>query len=117
MRAPGKPVRIVAFEDDDEACVARIDGDRLTNLIKAIDAAYRTYTSGKVEPLLFRGIKAAPSVFNLVKAVYSAITTGDDFIGNAVESSVAGWMPGGANWSLKSEGTKTTGWFATEYRR
>lgn len=116
LRRPGKPVRIVAFEDDDESCVARVDGSRLTTLLSAVDAAYRSLTSGKVEPLLFRGIKAAPSVFNLLRAVRNAITTGDDFIGNAVEASVVGWVPGGANWALKTEGTRTTGWFETEYR-
>ncbi len=116
QRRPGKPVRIVGFEDDDEACVARIDGSRLTTLLAAVDASYRSLTSGKVEPLLFRGIKAAPSVFNLLRAVRNAITTGDDFIGNAVETSVVGWVPGGANWALKTEGTRTTGWFTTEYR-
>ncbi len=117
QRAPGKPIRVVAFEDDDDACVARLDRDRLSTLIAAIDAAYRQYTSGKVEPLLLRGIRAAPSVFTLVKAVYSMITTGDDFVGNAVETSIAGVMPAGANWALKTDGTRTTGWFSTEYRR
>lgn len=116
QRHPGKPVRVVAFEDDDEACVARIDGNRLAALLSAVDAAYRSLTSGKVEPWLFRGIKAAPTVFNLLRAVRNAITTGDDFIGNAVEASVVGWVPGGANWALKTEGTRTTGWFVTEYR-
>jgi len=114
---PGQPVRIVAFEDDDGPCEARVDGNRLTVLLQSVDAAYRAYTSGKLEPLLFRGIKAAPSVFNLVSAVRNAITTGDDIIGNAVESSISGWVPGGANWALKTDGTRTAGWFTTEYRR
>ncbi len=114
---PGAPIRIVAYEDDDEACVPRVDGTRVSQLLAAVDLAYRSVTSGKVEPWLIRGVRAAPSLFNLFSAVRNIITTGDDLIGNAVETSVAGWAPGGANWLLKSDGTRTYGWFTTEYRR
>lgn len=114
---PGAPIRIVAYEDDDEACVPRVDGTRVSQLLAAVDLAYRSITSGKVEPWLIRGVRAAPSLFNLFSAVRNIITTGDDLIGNAVETSVAGWAPGGANWLLKSDGTRTYGWFTTEYRR
>ncbi|MBA2292356.1 MAG: hypothetical protein H0W15_07870 [Gemmatimonadales bacterium] len=117
QRAPGKPIRIIAMEDDDEACVARVDVQRTMDLIQAIDAFYKAYTSGKLDPTLFRGIKAAPSAFNLLKAMRSWLTTADDFIGTAVEVSVAGGVPGGANLVLKGEGTRTFGWFGTESRR
>ena len=113
---PGAPIRIVAYEDDDEACVPRIDGNRVTQLLSAVDAAYKSVTSGKVEPWYVKGVRAAPSLFNLYSAVRNIITTGDDLIGNAVETSVAGWVPGGANWVLKSDGTRTYGWFGTAYR-
>jgi len=114
---PGAPIRIVAYEDDDGACIPRFDGNRVGQLIAAVDAAYRNVTSGKVEPWLIRGVRAAPSAFNLFSAIRNIITTGDDLIGNAVETTVAGYAPGGANWVLKSEGTRTFGWFTTEYRR
>lgn len=114
---PGGVVRIVAWEDDDEPCIVRADGGGLATLIRNLDAVFKSWTSGKVDPLLVRGIKAAPSAFDLAKSVRNFITTPDDFIGNAVETSVAGWGPGGANWLLKTEGTRTTGWFVTEYRR
>lgn len=114
---PGAPVRIVAYEDDDGACIPRFDGNRVGQLIAAVDAAYRSVTSGKVEPWLIRGVRAAPSAFNLFSAIRNILTTGDDLIGNAVETTVAGYAPGGANWVLKSEGTRTFGWFTTEYRR
>jgi hypothetical protein len=114
---PGGVVRIVAWEDDDEPCVVRADGGYLATLLRNLDAVYRSWTSGKMEPTLVRGIKAAPSAFDLAKSVRNFITTSDDFIGNAVETSIAGWGPGGANWLLKTEGTRTTGWFVTEYRR
>lgn len=114
---PGAPIRIVAYEDDDGACIPRFDGNRVGQLIAAVDAAYRNVTSGKVEPWLIRGVRAAPSAFNLFSAIRNILTTGDDLIGNAVETTVAGYAPGGANWVLKSEGTRTFGWFSTEYRR
>lgn len=113
---PGAPVRIVAYEDDDEACVPRVDAGRVGTLLSAVDAAYKSVTSGKVEPWIFRGIKAAPSVFALLRAVRNVITTADDLIGTAVESTVVGSAPGGANWNLKTDGTRTTGWFTTAYR-
>jgi len=113
---PGAPVRIVAYEDDDESCVARVDANRVGTLLLAVDAAYKSVTSGKVEPWLFRGIKAAPSVFALLQAVRNVITSADDLIGTAVESTVAGTAPGGANWVVKTDGTRTTGWFTTQYR-
>jgi len=114
---PGGVVRIVAWEDDDEPCVVRTDSGQLATLLRNLDTVYRTWTSGKVEPTIFRGIKAAPSAFDLAKSVRNFITTSDDFVGNAVETSIAGWGPGGANWLLKTEGARTTGWFVTEYRR
>ncbi|MEO5826026.1 MAG: hypothetical protein ABIR59_09075 [Gemmatimonadales bacterium] len=117
QRAPGKPIRIIAMEDDDEACVPRVDVQRTMDLIQAIDALYKTYTSGKLDPTIARGIKAAPSAFNLLRAIRSWITTADDFIGTAVEVSVAGPVPGGGNLVLKGEGTRTFGWFGTESRR
>lgn len=113
---PGAPVRIVAYEDDDEACVPHLDSNRLAQVLAAIDAAYKNYTSGKILPWYVRGVKAAPSVFDLFAALRSLITTGDDFVGNAVDISIAGRAPDGANFLLKNDGTRTTGWFTTEYR-
>lgn len=114
---PNAPVRIVAWEDDDEACVDHADAPSVTQVIAAVDAAYKTWTSGKVDPWYLRGIKAAPSVFNLLKTLHSIILTNDDLIGNAVESSIAGSAPGGANWTVKTDGTRTVGWFTTTYRQ
>jgi hypothetical protein len=113
----GGVVRILAWEDDDQACVPRTDTDYLNTFLKALDAAYKSWTSGRVDPLLLRGIKAAPSAFGLAKAVRNLILTGDDFVGAAVETTIAGWAPGGANWVLKGDGARSTGYFKTEYRR
>ena len=116
-RHPNAPVRIVAWEDDDQPCVDRADAASVSEVMAAIDAAYRTWTSGAVDPWYIRGIKAAPSTFNLLRSLYSIIATNDDLIGNAVESSIAGSAPGGANWTVKTDGTRTVGWFTTAYRR
>ena len=113
MKHPDAPVRIVAWEDDDEACVDHADQNGVAALIAAVDKAYQTVTSGDVDPTFLHGIKAAPSLFSVVKAIRNIILTNDDLIGNAVEQTVTGEAPGGANWELKSNGTITTGWFTT----
>lgn len=113
---PGGVVRIVAWEDDDGACTVRHDANRLDNLIKSVDAAYQLWTSGQPDLLSPAGLKKAQSVFNLLKSARNLFTTGDEFIGNAVEASIAGSAPNGANWLLKTEATRTTGWFTTELR-
>jgi hypothetical protein len=110
---PGAPIRLVAWEDDDEPCVDHADVSGISALISAVDKAYSSVTSGKVDPWYVRGIKAAPSIFTLVTAIHNVILTNDDFIGNAVEGTITGDAPNGSNWVLKSNGTITTGWFTT----
>jgi len=110
---PTAPIRIVAWEDDDEACVDHADVNNVSALITAVDNAYKSITSGKVDPWYIHGIKAAPSIFSLLSAIHNVILTNDDLIGNAVESTITGDAPNGANWVLKSDGTTTTGWFTT----
>ena len=111
---PGAPIRIVAWEDDDEACVDHADINTVSALITAVDNAYHTITSGKVDPWFVHGIKAAPSIFSLVSAIHNVILTNDDLIGNGVEGTITGDAPNGANWVLKTNGTITTGWFTTQ---
>ena len=110
---PDAPIRIVAWEDDDEACVDHADVNNVSALITAVDNAYKAVTSGKVDPWYIHGIRAAPSIFSLLSAIHNIILTNDDLIGNAVEATIAGDAPNGANWVLKSNGTTTTGWFTT----
>lgn len=110
---PGAPVRIVAWEDDDEACVDHADENGVASLISAVDNAYKAFTSGKIDPWYIRGIRSAPSVFNLIGTIHNVILTNDDFIGNAVEGTITGDAPNGSNWVLKTNGTTTTGWFTT----
>jgi hypothetical protein len=110
---PGAPIRIVAWEDDDEACVDHVDVGGVSALITAVDNAYKAVTSGKVDPWYVRGIRSAPSIFSLLTAMHNIILTNDDFIGNAVEGTITGDAPNGSNWVLKTNGTITTGWFTT----
>ncbi|HEY4321122.1 MAG TPA: hypothetical protein VGM77_08060 [Gemmatimonadales bacterium] len=112
---PGAPIRIMAWEDDDEACVDHADGNGVSALVTAVDNAYKQVTSGKLDPTILRGIRAAPSIFSLLTAIHNIILTNDDFIGNGVDGLVAGDAPSGYNWVLKSDGTTTTGWFAVQH--
>ncbi len=112
-RHPGQPIRIVAWEDDDEACVDHVDVGGVSALITAVDNFYKALTSGKATPWYARGLSAAKSVFSLVTAMHDIILTNDDFIGNAVDGSITGDAPGSSNWVLKSNGAVTTGWFTT----
>jgi hypothetical protein len=112
---PGAPVRIVAWEDDNEACVDHADSTAIISTLKAVDNAYRAITSGKVEPWYARGIDAAPSIFTLLNKAWNLIKTNDDFIGNAVSSTITGSAPDGANWELKYDGIETSGWFTTAH--
>jgi hypothetical protein len=110
---PGAPIRIVAWEDDNEACVDHANASSIASLVTAVDNAYNSVTSGKVDPWYLRGIRAAPSIFNLLTTIHNFVLTDDDFIGNAVEGTITGDAPDGSNWVLKSNGTITTGWFTT----
>ncbi|MGH7523688.1 MAG: hypothetical protein ACREK8_05230 [Gemmatimonadales bacterium] len=109
----GAPIRIVAWEDDDEACVDHVDVPGVSSLITAVDNAYKAVTSGKIDPWYVRGIHSASSIFSLITALHNVILTNDDFIGNAVEGTITGDAPNGSNWVLKTNGTITTGWFTT----
>jgi hypothetical protein len=110
---PGAPIRIVGWEDDDEACVDHVDVSGVSTLITAVDNAYKSITSGKVDPWYVRGVRSASSIFSLITAMHNIILTNDDFIGNAVEGTITGDAPNGSNWVLKTNGTVTTGWFTT----
>ncbi len=112
---PGAPIRIVAWEDDNEPCVDHADSISITRTVDQVDQVYHSITSGKVEPWYYRGIQAAPSIFKLLATAWDLIKTNDDFIGNGVSTTVTGPAPGGANWELKYSGARTAGWFTTAH--
>lgn len=116
-RSPKGVVRIVAWEDDDTACVPVTNGNSFTDMVKQLDAFYRQWTGAKLKSSVGKGLEAAVAAYGLAKSVRNFILTGDDVIGHAVETTVAGWAPGNANFLLKGEGARTTGWFETVYRQ
>ncbi len=115
-QSPQGIVRIVVWEDDDEPCVPRARENSLAELLRKIDTVYRMLTSGKIAKDVNGGLESAKSTFDLFHAVRSWILTGDDIVGTAVAASVGGFVPGGSNWTIKTDGARTTGWFTTTYR-
>ncbi|MEO8479251.1 MAG: hypothetical protein ABI542_06405 [Gemmatimonadota bacterium] len=116
-RSPKGVVRIVAWEDDDTPCVPVTNGNTFTDMVKQLDVLYRQWTGAKLKSSVGKGLEAAVAAYGLAKSVRNFILTSDDVIGHAVETSVAGWAPGNANFLLKGAGARTTGWFETVYRQ
>ena len=114
---PTHSIRVFLLEDDDGACAIRLDSTRVATLFKQLQTVYGSLTGGKDEQLfsLKTFVKAA-SLLNLLKSGWSAITTQDDLVGNAIEDVVAREFFPGANWVVKGENTITTGAIRLEMR-
>jgi hypothetical protein len=114
---PTHSIRVFLLEDDDGACAIKLDSTRVATLFKQLQTAYGSLTGGKDETLfsLKTFVKAA-SLLNLFKSGWSAITTQDDLVGNAIEDVVAGQFFPGANWVIKGENTITNGAIRLEMR-
>jgi hypothetical protein len=110
-------IRVFLLEDDDAACVIKMDSTRTANLFKQLQATYGTLTGGKDEQLfsLKTFVKAA-SLLSLLKSAWSTITTQDDLVGNAIEDVVAREYFPGANWIVKGENNITNGAIRLEMR-
>jgi hypothetical protein len=114
---PGQAVRILVVEDDDGACVIKTDKDQLSNLFKALDAAYQLWTGGKADLLnLTKLFKRATMLQQLYTSVASLITTNDDIVGNAIDDAIVGQTWSGANWIVKGSNNVTTGGIRLEMR-
>lgn len=114
---PGQAVRVLVMEDDDGACVIKTGKDQLTNLFKALDAAYQLWTGGKTDLYnLTKLFKRATMLQQLYTSLASVITTNDDIVGNAIEDDVVGQTWAGANWIVKGSGNITTGGIRLEMR-
>ena len=114
---PTHSIRVFLLEDDDGACAIKLDSTRVATLFKQLQTAYGSLTGGKDEKLfsLKTFVKAA-SLLNLFKSGWSAITTQDDLVGNAIEDVVAREFFPGANWIVKGENTITNGAIRLEMR-
>ena len=106
---PGQSVRVFLVEDDDDACMIKIDSTRVSNLFKNLKTVYGDLTGGKDELFSIKTFTKAVSLLNFFKATWSVITTQDDLIGNAIEDVVAQEYFPGANWIVKGENTVTNG--------
>ena len=113
----GQAVRILVLEDDDAACVIKTKQDNLTNLLKAVDQAYGSWTGGRDSTFslqkYFKKAKALQAIFN---AIASLITTNDEIVGTAIEDAVAGQTWPGANWIVRGENNVTNGGIRLEMR-
>ncbi len=114
---PNQNFRIIALEDDDTGCSIKFDSDRFRRVITAIQTEYPNVTGAKdTTSGILKYVKRANALQKILQAVYSFITTQDDFIGNAIEDKVVGQFFAGANWVIKGEDNKTNGWIKLEMR-
>ncbi len=114
---PNKNVRVFFIEDDDAACDIRTDRNRLQELFRAVDAAYKSVTAGNDSSSgLQRRFKRASGLYRILAALAAWIKSNDDPIGNAVEDPVVGSIYPGYNWFLKGDNNVTNGWIRLEMR-
>jgi hypothetical protein len=109
---PGQNFRVFAVEDDDTACQIKTDPNRFYTLVRSVEAAYPSLTGGRdsTSSTLVRLWKRANALQKILRALAGIITTNDELIGNAVESSVVGLSYPNANWVVKGDNNKTNGW-------
>jgi hypothetical protein len=115
---PNQNIRLLAIEDDDDACQIRLDNNRFKTFMSALQAAYPNLTGGKDSTLstLARIYKRANALQRILKAAYSWITSQDDLVGNAIEDSVVGEYHTGFNWVVRGENNVTNGWLKLQMR-
>lgn len=107
------PFTIMAYEDDDAACQIRTDADRASKLFAAVGTAVNGWKSATgVDGKL----KAAPSIFKVLAALYSLLTTADDIIGVVVADAVSGRSHPGTNWTALNDKNVSTAWFMLEMK-
>ncbi|HET7600793.1 MAG TPA: hypothetical protein VFK09_10900 [Gemmatimonadales bacterium] len=107
---PGNSMRVVVVEDDDGACQIKMDADRFRTALNTVDSVYRRLTAGRDTTAgLVRYWNRATAFQKILQAVWSVITTQDDYVGDAVQDAVAGEFRAGANWIVKGENNITTG--------
>jgi len=114
---PGQSFRVVVIEDDDTACQIKMDADRFKVLINTIDTYYQRLTGGRDTTTgLTRYWNRASAFQKILQAVWSLITTQDEFVGNAVQDAVATEFKPGYNWIVKGENNITNGALKLEMR-
>ncbi len=114
---PGQSMRVVVIEDDDTACQIKMDANGVKTLLSLIDSYYNSNTAGRDTTTgLARVWNRAKAIQKILQAVWSFITTQDEFVGNAVQDAVAGEFKPGYNWIVKGENNVTNGALKLEMR-
>ena len=114
---PGQSMRVVVIEDDDTACQIKMDANGVKTLLSLIDSYYNSNTAGRDTTTgLTRVWNRAKAIQKILQAVWSFITTQDEFVGNAVQDAVAGEFKPGYNWIVKGENNVTNGALKLEMR-
>ena len=114
---PGQSMRAVVIEDDDTACQIKMDADRFKTIVTLIDSYNNSYTAGRDTTTgLIRVWNRAKAIQKILQAIWSFITTQDEFVGNAVQDAVAGEFKSGYNWIVKGENNVTNGALKLEMR-
>jgi len=107
---PGEAFRIVALEDDDTACVLKVDSNRWMTFVGSLGPLYQDVTGAVDSGTVNKYIKAAKSLRDFLAALGGLIKTNDDLIGNAMEDKVVQEYHAGFNWILKADNDDTNGW-------
>lgn len=114
---PGKGIRVVAFEDDDGACVLRFDTKRWDRLAGAVDVAYGMLTAGlDSSGVVNKQFRRASAIGKVIAALASLLKTNDELVGQAIEDVVAQAYHPLANWVVKDENNLVNGWLKLEMR-
>lgn len=111
---PNVPFTIMAYEDDDTACAIKTDSDRAGKLLSALGTFTKDYKSAKS---INDKLEAAPSLFKLLTALYSFLTTADDIIGVAISDAVTSRYHAGTNWTILNEKTTANGWLQLDIKK
>ena len=91
----------------------RTDADRAQQALHGTGSVHRPVEECEGN----RGrIEAAPSLFKLLAAVYSFLTTADDIIGVVVSDAVTGRFHTGTNWTALNDKTSSNAWFKLEMK-
>lgn len=114
---PANSMRVVVVEDDDTACKLKMDAGRFRAALNLVDSTYRQLTAGRDTTVGLTRIWSRAKAFQKVlQAIWSFITTQDDYVGTAVQDVVAGESWPGANWLVKGENNVTKGALQLEMR-
>jgi hypothetical protein len=110
---PASNYSVMALEDDDGACVIKVDRDLMGNFLGSLSTFTRDYKAARDEPGVGgRELEAGKSGFDLFVSLGDLIQTNDEIVGIAVANSVTGYAHAEAEWAWIGGGSTLTrnGW-------